>query len=211
MTDVQVNGTSVLSSGVANIPLGTGGSAGALKVESGYGINANGSGRIYISGASENTIKDGLDSFQAIVPIRQHMAVFYGLAKAAGDSTQSASSNTVGNYTDAAKVAIQKMLGIYEAPWELIREDTFTYTASTVHQITTDENGQPFELTDAVLMFETPVQATDASLGSGGNLIFTNGSSNIASVYCGGWTQAANASAHGAWIIAENKNGLVFV
>lgn len=38
--------------------------------------------------------------------------MFYGLAKAAGDTTQSASSNTVGAYTDDAKTAIRAMLGI---------------------------------------------------------------------------------------------------
>ena len=42
----------------------------------------------------------------------QHMSVFYGLAKAAGDTTQSSSANAVGAYTDEAKSAIQTMLGI---------------------------------------------------------------------------------------------------
>ena len=36
--------------------------------------------------------------------------MFYGLAKAAGDATQSASSNAVGTYTEDAKSAISEML-----------------------------------------------------------------------------------------------------
>jgi len=39
------------------------------------------------------------------------MSVFYGLAAAAGDSTQSASDNAVGTYTDNAKSAIRTMIG----------------------------------------------------------------------------------------------------
>ena len=84
---------------------------GVVKIESGYGISANSQGRIYISGASESTIKTGQDSFQAIVPARQHATAFYGLAKAAGDTTQSQSDNAVGTYTAAAKTAIRAMLG----------------------------------------------------------------------------------------------------
>ena len=42
----------------------------------------------------------------------QHMSAFYGLAKAAGDTTQSQSSNAVGTYTDEAKTAIKNMIGI---------------------------------------------------------------------------------------------------
>ena len=39
-------------------------------------------------------------------------AIFYGLAKIAGDTTQAASSNPVGTYTEQAKIAIKTMLGI---------------------------------------------------------------------------------------------------
>ena len=45
-----------------------------------------------------------------VVPSRQYMATFYGLAKAAGDTTQSQSSNAVGNYTESAKSSISTML-----------------------------------------------------------------------------------------------------
>ncbi|MBQ1554305.1 MAG: hypothetical protein IIZ68_02480 [Clostridia bacterium] len=48
------------------------------------------------------------------MPSGQHRSAFYGLAKAAGDSTQSASSNAVGTYTEAAKSAISQMLSAPE-------------------------------------------------------------------------------------------------
>jgi hypothetical protein len=110
VTDVQVNGTSVVSDGVANVPLAGANDAGAIKVN-GLGLAMLSSGLLAISKASDSEVKAGSHNYSPIVPSQQGKAVFYGLAKAAGDSTQSASSNPVGTYTDAAKAAIQAMLG----------------------------------------------------------------------------------------------------
>lgn len=52
------------------------------------------------------------NSRKPIIPSNAYQAVFYGLAKAAGDTTQAVSDNAVGVYTDEAKAAIQSMLGI---------------------------------------------------------------------------------------------------
>lgn len=177
-----------------------------------YGVNVNAQHRLTIVMASSAVTKAGNSTFLPIVAYNQHEAAFYGLAKAAGDSTQSASSNAVGSYTDAAKVAIQKMLGIYEAPWELIREDTFTNETEADCIITADSNGQAFELTDVVLMFETPKQDTISSKADGdGALVFYNGDSIVLSSYNGTWSQAANATANGIWTMIEKKGRLVFL
>lgn len=79
--DVQVNGTSVVSGGVANVPV-----------------------------ASTSEIKAGASTSTLIPTGRQDSSTFYGLAKAAGDATQSASSNAVGTYTETAKSKISEML-----------------------------------------------------------------------------------------------------
>ena len=147
LKDVQVNGTSIVNQGVANIPIGNG-----LKIHAS-------THDIVTDYADLSVIKTSNGNFRPITPYFQDASVFYGLAKAAG-SSMGQSSNPVGTYTDAAKVAIQKMLGIYEAPWELIRRDTFTNATEADYEITVDANGQPFELTDVFLMFETPVQET---------------------------------------------------
>ena len=68
--------------------------------------------RLAIVKATAANIKAGVEEYRPIVPLKQHEAVFYGLAKAAGDSTQSSSSNAIGTYTADAKSAIQSMLGI---------------------------------------------------------------------------------------------------
>lgn len=80
VTDVQVNGTSVLSGGVANVPV-----------------------------ASSNAIKAGAGTNVILVPSNQHAAVFYGLAKVAG-SEERYSELPRGQYTESAKSAIHTML-----------------------------------------------------------------------------------------------------
>lgn len=113
VTDVQVNGVSVVTNGVANVPMASiNGTPGAVKMTAGNGIGLSGQGNLTIVSATSEAIKSGTNGLTPITPIHQHESVFYGLSKAAGDSTQSASSNAVGTYTDAAKSAIQTMLGI---------------------------------------------------------------------------------------------------
>ena len=111
VTDVQINGTSILSSGVANVPVATTSAFGVVKI--GLGLVAA-DGSISVSGAGDSDIKSGTSARYPITPKRQHISTFYGLAKAAGDSTQSASSNAVGTYTSEAKTAIKTMIGIQE-------------------------------------------------------------------------------------------------
>ena len=124
--DVQVNGTSVVTDGVANVPIG-GANLGVLKPRgNAYGINQV-SGSLYLVKAAGNEIKSGDGDYKPIVTSSQHAATFYGLAKAAGDTTQSASSNPVGTYTESAKSAIKNMLGVGETvtlrEWAELGED----------------------------------------------------------------------------------------
>lgn len=88
----------------------TANTAGLVKPGSGIALEAN-TGKIYMDNASDAQIKSGAATNIAIPPFRQHTAAFYGLAKAAG-ADMASSSNAVGTYTDAAKAAIQTMLGI---------------------------------------------------------------------------------------------------
>ena len=109
--DVQVNGTSIVNNYVANVPVASSAIPGVIKVESGSsGLNML-NGTLIINKASASDIKTGTNNYRPIVPSSQDDAVFYGLAAAAGDNTQSASENSVGTYTSAAKTAIRTMLG----------------------------------------------------------------------------------------------------
>lgn len=110
--DVKVNDVSVVLDGVANIPLAASQVPGVARVDGSNGVAITAGGALEISGANDTHIKQALSQVRPIVPYRQHMAVFYGLAKASGDDTQSASANAVGTYTDDAKQSIKEMLGI---------------------------------------------------------------------------------------------------
>ena len=110
VTDVQVNGTSVLSNGVANVPISAEQTYGVMKTNGTYGVYVNASGFLQTSSASTTVVKAGTDTYRTIKPSNQHEATFYGLAKAAGDTTQASSSNSVGVYTETAQSKIHEML-----------------------------------------------------------------------------------------------------
>ena len=118
VSDVQVNGTSIVTDGVANVPIANFSTAGVIKVDSDWGVGVYdpawsggvGGNFLYISPASSTQIKNGSTGYKALVPNTQHESTFYGLAKASGDTTQSASSNAVGTYTETAKSKISDML-----------------------------------------------------------------------------------------------------
>ena len=118
VNDVQINGTSIVSDGVANVPIASPNVLGTVKIgrEGGvFGIKMVGlpgyEGEICVNKADVSTSKAGRSEYKPITPYSQHAAAFFGLAKAAGDTTQSQSSNAVGQYTEEAKSAISEMLG----------------------------------------------------------------------------------------------------
>lgn len=111
-TDVRVNGTSVVSSNVANIPIASQNNPGVIKVTNGTSGLQIDSGSLIISPSSSTQIKGGTINTKPIVPYHQHEAVFFGLAKAANANMASIQGTTVGVYPNAQKQAIQNMLGI---------------------------------------------------------------------------------------------------
>lgn len=109
VTDIKINGTSAVQNGIANIPLASTNSPGVSGLKQWGGLKTD-NGNLYVEVASDAHVKAGTSLYTPIVPGRQHAAAFYGLAKAAGDTTQAQSENVVGTYTDNAKAAIYDML-----------------------------------------------------------------------------------------------------
>ena len=109
VNDVQINGTSIVTDGVAEIPIATESKVGVCRADPNFGTGIYNQ-RMMIARAPDDYIKNGANVYRPIVPSTQHSATFYGLAKAAGDTTQAASSNAVGQYTEEAKSAISDML-----------------------------------------------------------------------------------------------------
>lgn len=94
------------------VPLATYNAPGVSYPYQHRGITIDSLGRIAIERADDSIIKSGTENYLPIVPSNQHISVFYGLARAAGDTTQRASFNAVGTYTNEAKAAIREMLGV---------------------------------------------------------------------------------------------------
>ena len=109
--DVEMDGESILQNGVAKIPVGTDTTVGVVRADGNFGTGIYNK-RVFVARAYTDHIKAGTHSYRPITPICQHESAFYGLAKAAGDTTQSTSSNEVGQYTPEAKSAIKQMLSI---------------------------------------------------------------------------------------------------
>ena len=136
--DVTIDGTSVVdSNGEAVIPTATASTFGVMKLGSGLALVGD---KVTTNPASSEYIKSGTAHNLPIVPSRQHMSTFYGLAKASGDATQSQSNNSVGTYTDNAKSSIKQMLDIPVSSYDLntgslipASADLNTYTASGVY------------------------------------------------------------------------------
>lgn len=115
--DVQVDGASVVSDGVANVPLAMFPSSGTqpgnpgvvmLKNDRGIRMDAN-DHSLYLQYAQLSIIKPGGHSFVVITPAYQHYSAFYGLAKIAGYDEKN-STLPAGQYTENAKSAIHEML-----------------------------------------------------------------------------------------------------
>lgn len=108
VSDVQVNGTSVVSNGVAEIPVASNSTFGAVKVHN-YGVGIS-NGVLLVQQASGNDVKNANNVYGVITSTLCSASTFYGLARAAGDTTQKALPYAVGTYTEEAKSAIHDML-----------------------------------------------------------------------------------------------------
>jgi len=130
--DVQINGTSIVSNGVANIPFISYNRQGIAKLAANTnsgGLSTDSTGVIYVDHATSALIKTGANRFRPITPDLQHESVFYGLAKAAG-SDEKNSTLPVGQYTDSAKTAIKNMLGVIDGGGTI--SETITGTDPTI-------------------------------------------------------------------------------
>ena len=109
---MQINGTSIVTDGVANVPIANTTTLGVVKVSETTGTKIRASdGLLLIAGANGAEMKGASTSYRPVMPANQHYSVFYGLAKASGADEKN-STLPLGQYTDNAKDSIQNMLGI---------------------------------------------------------------------------------------------------
>jgi len=201
VTDVQVNGTSVLNQGVANVPIADTNTPGVAKVNSQNGIGLSSSKTLIIIRASTDEIKAENANYKVITPYNISPATFYGLAKAAGDSTQSSSSNAVGVYTDAAKQKIQNMLGITSL---LSTEESATATAAHAINSTFMMSGKLHRATAAIAIGDAVEVGTNCEVVKADEVFVKN--TDIATTNTPGIIYTESGAG-----LAINNNGKIFV
>lgn len=121
LTDVQVNGTSIVTDGVAEMPIAmlpksgyAAGNFGVVALKPYRGIAQNNEDKsLFLAYPSANELKQGIETFKAVTVATQYSATFYGLAKAAGHDEKN-STLPVGTYSEEAKTAIRTMLGLQD-------------------------------------------------------------------------------------------------
>ena len=189
--DVQVNGISVLNNGVANIPAAGSGTYGVVKIGSWlYGISLMPNGTLYVSTADSTVIKQGTVGYRGIAPQYQHESVFYGLSKVAGVDLAS-QTVTPGQYPESAKIAIQKMLGIYEPDYELIYSATLAQR--TCLDVAVDQYGEPFNLRSVFMEMYYPANLETESSGYGRYYFLDSNGVGVEAEF-GRYITAANSS-----------------
>ena len=169
--DVQVNGESVMQDGVANVPVATKpllpnkpGAFGVVRIGN-FGVTTY-NNTLCIDTPTDAMLKQGTTRDRAVTVFCQEKATFYGLAKAAG-SDEKNSTLPVGQYTEAAKSAILKMIGADRA-FELIKEYTVDsdISATSPLEINTDINGESFELDALNVFIDVPKSSGTTMNGS---------------------------------------------
>lgn len=99
MTDVKVNGTSVVTGGVANIPIASDTTLGVIKTSLLHGLSVDDQGNLSVEPASETAIDDRVSIRLPIIPSNLDYAVrsVYPIVKDYVDSPTSTTLNTIYN------------------------------------------------------------------------------------------------------------------
>lgn len=111
--DVQIDGTSVVTDGVAAIPIAKYNEFGLFKVSNTSGLSVNNEGSLSVYRAASSEVKNGTAQTHYLSPSLSNYVAFYGFAKAAGHDEKS-STLPIGQYTEEAKTAIRTMLGLQD-------------------------------------------------------------------------------------------------
>ena len=99
MTDVKVNGTSVVTGGVANIPIASDTTLGVIKTSLLHGLSVDDQGNLSVEPASETAIDDRVSIRLPIIPSNLDYAVrsVYPIVKNSLDSPSTTTLNTIYN------------------------------------------------------------------------------------------------------------------
>lgn len=134
---VQLNGTSIVENGVANIPIaGINGKLGLLFVDANSGTSIAANGRLYVVKATESQIKAKGDTNQVIAPQYIQFAVKAGLIPKERYTTEEYNNllTTSNSWTPEEQTAAQQTLGISSGT-QLYKHHIVAQTGETTRYI----------------------------------------------------------------------------
>lgn len=138
--DVQVNGTSIVNDGVANIPIMTHEKMGVAKYWNAYGIQANDEGYLQMLKAANDNIDKRDSNYRAIVPTNFDYALKQGMCDGKGVE-----------WTSEEKTMAKKRVGVGE--YRTLFETTLTEPVGSV-VFNTDMDGNRFEVEEVIIILE---------------------------------------------------------
>lgn len=144
--DVQVNGTSVLSDGIANVPIATESSYGIIK-SGGYGIAVNTVGNLYITGLTKSQYDSASNEFGISKKTLENIKQSYvDDILCSTDETQA--------LTTAQKISARERIGVRHEQLieKIVIEDETTSTISRY----AEPNGEPYSFAEFSLYYHIP-------------------------------------------------------
>ena len=138
--DVQVNGTSILAKGVANVPVASKTAPGVVGVDN-YSIGVTDANRLFLYGARKGDVNTRASNI-AIDPIGLDYAVKAAMCDGKGAA-----------WTAAEQAAARDRMGL-DKPWELIEEVEFAEEAMFLR--TQEPDGTPYNFAELILKTEFP-------------------------------------------------------
>ncbi len=155
--DVQVNGTSILNNGVANVPMATIDSYGAIK-SGGYGILTDTAGQLYVQGLTKAKYDSVANSFGISKKTLENIKQFYvDDILCSTDETQA--------LTTAQKIAAKERIGVRHEQLieKIVVEDETTSTISRY----AEPNGDSYNFAEFSIRWHISSDADTISLQTG--------------------------------------------
>ena len=169
VNDVQINGTSIVADGVADIPLANSSKTGVVKTDANLGVSATSDGRLFTFSAENSLIDRRDNAYRAITPKYLDYAVKAAMCDGKG-----------AEWTAEEQAKARARIG--EAQFELIEEITLTESVKAIKR-TTEPNGTPYNF-ESVLIYANAKLASGEGSGNWG-IQLTNGNTIVKNIAFG--------------------------
>lgn len=149
--DVQINGTSIVSDGVANVPIANANSLGAVKGNTLQGVMINDAGEIYLYGATDDNLAKR-QTYRPILATNYDKAVKQAMCDGKG-----------AEWTEQEKASARARMGVGGGEFQLIEEITLAESTSSIVR-TTKPNGDNLNLKMLYIIFEVPQASSSGNV-----------------------------------------------